>query len=1406
MATSAPTARGGQAPPSTLSAVIVGEGSLPIRCGELLLSAGHRVAGIISPDDAVRRWGREQGLRVAAPDDEPAAVFEADAVDYLFSIVNYSVLPDHVLAMPRRGAINYHDGPLPRYAGLHATSWAILNRETRHAVSWHAATELIDGGDVYVQEPVEIAPDDTAISLNLRCYDAAAVGFERLLGMLVSGEAPTPQDLSARTYFGRHHRPPGGGLLRWTDPGESIEALVRALDFGPTPNPLGLARVDLGAEVLHVTGARLGEASTASPGTVTHTDRDAMTVATTTRDVVVTGVRRVGGPVIRIGDLVDRGELRVGDVLPVPDDARWAVLDDAVGRAARAEAFWRRRLAGLQPVLLPRLRADVPGEAPSSAATGSTSPGTVDLPLDAPRPGDLANGATDPAGTGGEIDPIAAMLAAFVAYLARITGAETFHLGLHDPSISTPDPRLFASEVPLRATVDPLASFASLAGLVSRELARVRKRGPFATDLAARTPALESLRAGITHPVSVAIVDDLADTDTATSRILTLELRPDGTGARLRFDPDRIAPEVVERMSRELATVVGSAGEDPSRSVARLRLLPEEDLGQILGPFNDTARAFDTAPTLHALVERQAATTPDRVAVRSGQRSLTYAELDAHANRLAHHLTDLGVSTTDGVGIFTERTEEMVVAMLAAMKASGGYVPLDPGYPADRTRFMIADGTLHTILVHRALADRLPEHEARVVVLDDPSPWASRPDTSPGVDVDPERTAYTIYTSGSTGRPKGVLIPHRAAVNLLEVMRREPGLGPDDRMLAIAPIAFDMSVVEIWLTLSVGGEVNVVPREIAEDGERLVAHLAAVRATAMNATPTSYRLLVESGWMRTPGFKAMSGGEPMPRELANAILDRVDELWNLYGPTETTVYDTTGWKVPRGDAPLHVGIPMANTTAYVCDPRLELLPVGVPGELLIGGVCVAHGYLNRPELTAEKFIDHAFADEPPRRLYRSGDVCRWKPDGTIEVLGRIDHQVKIRGFRVELGEIENVIDQHPAVGGSVVMAREDAPGDRRLVAYVVPERPVTSEETLVTEVKERVREVLPAYMMPAAFVVLEAFPRTPNGKVDRKSLPAPATAATRSAGEYRAPTTPLESTLVAVWEEVIGVERIGVDEDFFDLGGHSLLVQGIRKRLEERTGHHLSTIDLYQHPTVRGLAALLEAGGTSGSAGARSDAADRPRDAGSGPERDRARRSRRSPDEILADLPRPGVVSRSRFYKLRMTLQRFLLPGFVVSLYYYLRDRATVSPRAEVEVSPLLRFGRGSVVGSYVKLKATAGPVIFGERCAVGNASFITGDEQGIVIGDNFVCGPNTTIISSTYVHDRLDVHIWDQGLVSAGVRIGHNVWVGASVTILDGTELGDNTIVVANSVVDRKHPPNVVLRGNPAEVIAVRE
>jgi acetyltransferase-like isoleucine patch superfamily enzyme len=412
------------------------------------------------------------------------------------------------------------------------------------------------------------------------------------------------------------------------------------------------------------------------------------------------------------------------------------------------------------------------------------------------------------------------------------------------------------------------------------------------------------------------------------------------------------------------------------------------------------------------------------------------------------------------------------------------------------------------------------------------------------------------------------------------------------------------------------------------------------------------------------------------------------------------------------------------------------------------------------------------------RVYRTGDLARYLPDGRVECLGRIDHQVKIRGFRIELGEIESVLDGHPDVRGSAVVARADGPIEPRLVAYVVPATMAIPWERLRKELRERVQNALPGYMMPAAFVQLGEFPLTQNGKVDRKALPKPDRVSSDAASLSDPPRGELERSIAAVWREALGVEQVERTDDFFELGGHSLTIQRVRTLLQERTGRSVSTLDLFQAPTIATLAARLEG------------------ETGLGVEQQTGNVHAR--DHAVA-------AHRSFTSKLKLAAQRHLVPQFVSSLYYLFRYGAKVSPRAEVELSPLLTFGRGCMVDSFTKIKATDGPVRFGARCGVATSCFISGARQGIWIGDNFVCGPGVTLVSNAYLFDKRGVHIWDQGHVSLGIRIGNNVWLGAGVTVLDGSELGDDTIVVAGSVVDRKHPAGVILRGNPAEIVAYR-
>jgi amino acid adenylation domain-containing protein/non-ribosomal peptide synthase protein (TIGR01720 family) len=554
----------------------------------------------------------------------------------------------------------------------------------------------------------------------------------------------------------------------------------------------------------------------------------------------------------------------------------------------------------------------------------------------------------------------------------------------------------------------------------------------------------------------------------------------------------------------------------------------------------------------------------------SGER-MTYADLDARAGRLARHLRRLGVGPEVLVGLAVERSFDMMVGLLGILKAGGAYVPIDPEYPRERVAYMLEESRLSILLTQERLLPKLPATAARVLALD--RDWteietsAAENDAPLESHARPENLAYVIYTSGSTGKPKGVQIPHRAVVNFLASMGRRlgPPMSSSDTLLAVTTLSFDIAGLELYLPLVSGARVLLVPRDVAQAGEQLVEVLARSGTTVMQATPATWRLLLGAGWKGDDRLKVLCGGEALPRDLADPLAAAVGSLWNVYGPTEATIWSMLQ-EIPPGGR-ISLGRPLDNTQVYLLSPRLTPVPVGVPGELHIGGLGLARGYRSRPDLTAERFIPDPYSPEPGARIYKTGDLARHLPDGTVEFLGRIDHQVKVRGFRIELGEIETVLGQHPGLAEAVVLAREDTPGTKRLVAYLTARGP---EPPKTAELRDFLKTRLPEYMVPALFVTLPALPLTPNGKVDRRALPAP-DKDRASDRPYVAPSNPVEEELAALWAEALGVKRVGMNDDFFDLGGDSLLVIRVVSKANKK-GLGITTKQLFQHRTIAELA------------------------------------------------------------------------------------------------------------------------------------------------------------------------------------------------------------------------------------------
>ena len=1577
------------------SGVIIGEATLAIQCADILLDHGHALLAIVAANPEIVGWADSHQVPCLDPEVSLSASLNARPFDYVFSIANPRVLSKEVIGLPRRAAINFHDGPLPRYAGLHATSWALINREQAYAVTWHVMSEQVDAGKILKQRQVEMAEDETALSLNLKCYEAGIRSFAELVDELASGTSrPQQQDLRQRSYYPQFKRPPNAGLLSWSRPAAELSALVRALDFGQYPNPLGRPKLLLGNECFVCPSMEvLPRRASAAPGTIVEAKNGYIVVATADQEVRIPQLLALEGESVALAELTTRVGLRQGARLPEAASRLGDRITELNAAVCKHEAFWVRRLAALRPAALPYLQ---------HAAGNDQAPEYAELEIEIPAE------VLPALRKHGEWVPGEFCLAAFAAYLARLSGDSYFHLGLRTPSL-TKDisglESLFSPWVPLPVDVDFARSLGELYATLHAELESVQRHKTFVRDVFARFPGLrggphqrqvataediETGRAplhphrdsqgrrgnlpshghrhngqhgrGVCLPVEVELVADLSQPTRPGAADLCLVVQEDGARARLVYNKAALAERDAQNISSQFQTFLQAVMEQPASGVAELPLLTPAARAELLEKWNATAAEFPREKCLHHLVEDQAARTPDRVAVVCDGQQLSYRELNARANQLARYLKRLGVGLDMIVGISLERSVEMVVGLLGILKAGGAYLPLDPSYPKERLAFMIEDAKAPVLVTRHRLGSFFPPPQAQVVRMDvDWSTIARESTENCDSGVAPHHLAYVIYTSGSTGQPKGVMVEHRNVVNFFTGMDRCVPNAPSPLFalpstspvwLAVTSLSFDISVLEIFWTLArgfkvviyhgveskhipaptpaprstrpmdfslfyfsagqaedasnkyhlliegakfadehgfaavwtperhfhefgglypnpsvtsaalamvttriqlrsgsvvaplhspvriaeewaivdnlshgrvaisfasgwmpedfvlkpenfadrkdemfrtiamvrklwrgeavplpgpLGGEVAVkaFPRPIqadlpvwvtaagnpetfemagaaganvlthllgqtieevaekislyrqarAEAGHPGRGHVSLMLHTFVSDTPafvrdtvrqplTDYlrasaslirkyawafptfkraghgmeetefsslppedleavlahafdRYFETSGLFGTPescverieqlkandvdevaclidfgvpaelaldGLKHLDalrvmanpaacaegsedpipslirqhgvthlqctpsmasvllrddetkralgslkalliGGEAFPATLATQLRRVVaGKILNMYGPTETTVWSTT-CEVGQVYKVVPIGRPIANTQIYILDRNLQPTPIGVPGELFIGGTGVARGYLGRPELTAERFVDNPFSQDSTARLYRTGDVARYLPDGNLEFMGRLDHQVKIRGHRIELGEIEARLDAHPAVRQAIVAVREDLPGERRLVAYVIAREGQTLH---APELRDFVKDNLPDYMVPAHVVRLEAFPQTPNGKIDRKALPPPGKGRLESGACFEPPSTAIEEALAGLWTETLGVKRFSRNDNFFEQGGDSLTAFHIVLSIRQACCVDLPLETLFRSPTLADLAGRLE--------------------------------------------------------------------------------------------------------------------------------------------------------------------------------------------------------------------------------------
>ncbi|MFS8141921.1 amino acid adenylation domain-containing protein, partial [Serratia marcescens] len=993
----------------------------------------------------------------------------------------------------------------------------------------------------------------------LRALNASTAGtieaLDRQVAALADAEA-------GGSFYTNRRQPPAGGIIRWDRPAEALQRLVSSLSHGAGC----AAKMLLAERVLGVTALQaVSDERQAEPGTLLHVEADGWVIAANP------GVVRVG-PFLRADGSAQPGDalaqacgLSVGSVLPTINAAEASLLGAAYGASADSAAFWQPRLTRYYPAPFP------PG------------PGRqADLP------------ARWQATAWQRLEKIAGeqVLAAATLYLARMCNETDFQLGW-----ITPDDRnwgrwahLSARVLPLQVSVDHTGNFQQALAALEQEYSQLRAHADYHPALLTRDA---DLRASQTWPTAVSIVsrrsaqglqpedEGVAAIMASGSRAVLQICKADGA-FRWVYDAASVADEQMLRATQHLLMLLNDAVRAGShrRTVGELSLVSEEERAQLLQGLNHTVASHSPTACLHRLFEAQVKRTPEAIAVTYGDDSLTYAELNTQSNRWAHRLVQLGVQPDSLVALCAGRGLPMLVGLLGILKAGGAYVPLDPAYSGERLQYILADSAPVLLLADELGRQALGDCEVPVLALEQPLTGES--DDLQDVGVRPAHLAYVIYTSGSTGKPKGVMVEHRQVARLFSATNAWFNFSAADRWCLFHSFAFDFSVWEIWGAWLYGGQLFIVPQAIARSAPDFYHFVCRSGITVLNQTPSAFKAFIQAqahSEARQQLREIVFGGEMLkPCDLAPWFArpeNRQTRLINMYGITETTVHVTyrplSAQDTAITTSPIGSRIP--DLRLYLLGADGEPVPMGAIGELYVGGEGVARGYLNRPELTAERFLDDPFNRAPGARMYRTGDLARYLPGGDIEYLGRNDQQVKIRGFRIECGEVEAQLSTDPRVRSVAVDAIDDGDGGKRLVAWVVP-APEAERATLATGLRQHLQARLPDYMVPVAYVWLEALPLTGNGKLDKRALPVPQVDAyVREA--YAPPQGEAENLLAAIWRELLGVERVGRYDHFFELGGHSLMAVRLANRVQQ-AGWQLPLQALFASPVLHVLAQALE--------------------------------------------------------------------------------------------------------------------------------------------------------------------------------------------------------------------------------------
>ncbi|RFO98006.1 hypothetical protein DIC66_04580 [Rhodoferax lacus] len=1125
-----------------------------------LLDRGHKVLGLVTQAEVVRRWATEQNIPLLTAEDYPA-LLQQQAVDLVLSIAYSGFVSKDEAALARLASVCYHDGHYPRRADMHSTAWSLAQGARQHEIIWQFLTGDAGQGAVLERRTLDVAPRETSVSLNMRNSAMALESFQVLLARLEQGDLQ-PMLLDAEPQANmvlRDERPAALCVIDWADSAVGIDALVCACDFGQYPNPFAATKLlhkgcAIIVQATEPIDTVLSTFTTLEPGQITEVDDESITVACGQGELRLKRLSTLFGEVLTARQALTLLGLKVGEVMDGLPVASADLLSSLSMDLAKTEGHWLRALTQRVAPSLPLI-------------TGDKSAHTQGLRL---------------AMEWSHTPETAAAVFAFT--LSCLMQQDRFDLafaatnGLADEAHAAAS-ALLLPVMPLAVEIDAARGFEALVQSLSERMALLKGAAVLA-DVVARHPVLRGqadLRAGSVSEIAVLLqsADAPADEALPAGVHLALVVQVAPTVRYWLRSADGVAASLVIDIAQCLSVVANKVVQQPALALATVDVLDDATRTRQVVAWNATQRAFPEQLRIHELFETQVALRPEATALVCQGQTLSFAELERQANQVANVLQGRGIGPGQYVAVLVERGFTLIASLIGVAKSGAAYLPIDPTYPTERVQFVLGDANCVAAIVSPEFAGRCNLPEERLLIAGS-DVFRSAAATRPVCSALPTDVCYTIYTSGSTGNPKGVVLTHRAVVNTLDWVNRSFGVGPADRLLFVTSPSFDLSVYDIFGALGAGASVDIATAALLREPADLTQYVARAGITIWDSAPPALARLASFFPDVFAGASlrlVMLSGDWIPVWLPDKLMAVFPgvKVKSLGGATEAAIWSNY-YPVDKVDpawTSIPYGYPIQNARYYILDTHLRPVPVSIPGDLYIAGDCLAQGYLNREELTQERFVADPF--HAGQRMYKTGDLARFWSDGTMEFLGRSDFQVKIRGYRVEIGEVESALRALPGVRDAICTTWVDGADQKSLVAYLL-----SADGALLDPagIKQSLAGKLPDYMVPSYVIAMRAFPLSANGKLDRKALPSPSEAA--STQTYRAPGTQMEKALVGIWQDVLKRPQIGVGDNFFDIGGHSLLAVTLMTRLRNQLQLTAPLSKLIEHPTIEQLAHYLD--------------------------------------------------------------------------------------------------------------------------------------------------------------------------------------------------------------------------------------